>query len=65
MDYMNCDKCGSEFIVSNAMSASLRCPDCNRWVELEPAQNYSSRYHSKGYVDQYVDFDMDNYGYAE
>lgn len=65
MDYMCCDKCGSEFVVKDSMSSTLRCPDCGGWVDLEPAPVYSSRYYDKGYVDEYVDFDMDNYGYND
>lgn len=64
MNFMYCDKCGSEFIIKDAMSSSVRCPDCSMWVDTEPAENYSSRHYGKGYVDEYVDFDMDNYGYA-
>lgn len=65
MDYMCCDKCGSEFIVRDAVATSLRCPDCAHWVDLEPVSAYSSRYYDKGYSDEYVDFDMDNYGYDD
>lgn len=65
MDFMHCDKCGSEFIIQDASSSSVRCPDCSMWVELEPVSSYSASYYGKGYVDQYVDFDMDNYGYND
>lgn len=64
-NYTSCDKCGSEFIIKDALSTSLRCPDCSTWVELEPALVYSSSYYNKGYVDSYVDYDMDNYGYND
>lgn len=65
MDYMCCDKCGSEFIIKDAVSTSLKCPDCSQWVDLEPISAYSSSYYGKGYSDEYVDFDMDNYGYDD
>lgn len=65
MDYMCCDKCGTEFVVKNTISTTLKCPDCSQWVDLDPVPAYSSRYYSKGYTDSYVDFDMDNYGYAD
>jgi uncharacterized Zn ribbon protein len=65
MDFMCCDKCGSEFIIKDSTSTSLRCPDCSQWVDLEPVLAYSSRYIDKGYVDEYIDFDMDNYGYND
>ncbi len=51
MNFMHCDKCGSEFIIKDAMSSSVRCPDCSMWVDTEPAENYSSRHYGKGYVD--------------
>lgn len=65
MNYMNCDKCGSEFIINESTSTTVRCPDCSQWVETDTAPVYSSRYYDKGYVDSYVDFDMDNYGYND
>jgi len=65
MDYMCCDKCGSEFIIKDAVSTSVKCPECAEWIDLEPISVYSSRYYGKGYSDEYVDFDMDNYGYND
>jgi uncharacterized Zn finger protein len=65
MDYMCCDKCGSEFVLKESLSTSVRCPDCSQWVDVEPIDNYSSRYYGKSYADSYVDFDMDNYGFAD
>ena len=64
-NYTSCDKCGSEFIIKDLLSTTLRCPDCSRWVELEPTLAYSSSYYDKGYVDTYVNYDMDNYGYND
>lgn len=65
MNYMCCDKCGSEFLIKDSISTTLQCPDCTQWVELELVSTNSSRYYNVGYVDQYVDFDMDNYGYND
>ena len=65
MEYTSCDKCGTEFTTENSSALTLRCPDCNQWVDLDPTPVYSSRYVDKGYVDEYVDFDMDNYGYDD
>ena len=65
MDYMCCEKCGSEFVLKEAYSSSVRCPDCANWVDLEPVSAYSSTYYDKGYSDEYIDFDMDNYGYND
>lgn len=65
MDYMCCDKCGSEFTIKDALSTTLKCPDCFEWVELEPIDAYSSRYYGKSYADNYIDFDADNYGLSE
>lgn len=31
--YVDCPKCGSEFVVSDdIVSSTLRCPDCLQWV---------------------------------
>ena len=65
MDYMCCDKCGTEFVIKDSLSSTVRCPDCSQWVDLEPVDAYSSRYYGKDYADSYVDFDMDNYGYND
>lgn len=51
--------------MNESTSTTVRCPDCAQWVDIEPTPVYSSRYYDKGYVDQYVDFDMDNYGYND
>jgi hypothetical protein len=65
MDYANCDKCGTEFVIKNALSSSVRCPDCSQWVDLIPQDNYASSYVSSSYADNYVDYDADNYGFMD
>ena len=65
MDYASCDGCGTEFVIKNALSASVRCPDCSQWVDLEPQDNYASSYISGSYADNYVDYDADNYGFMD
>lgn len=62
---MCCDMCSSEFVVQDVLSTSVRCPDCNSWVAIDEAPVYASSSYSKGYVDTYVDFDMDNYAYED
>lgn len=49
--YIDCPKCGSEFIVSDDISGSaLRCPDCLQWID--------------DHYDLYGDLSMEISGYA-
>lgn len=56
--FVDCPCCGSEFVVSEEISASrLRCPDCLQWVD-----SFSEGYSAKDYVSSYAS-SYDDYNY--
>lgn len=59
--YVDCPKCGSEFVVSDdIVSSSLRCPDCLQWVNSMDDFVGVSSYASYG---DYGDSVFDDYGF--
>lgn len=62
--YVDCPKCGSEFVVSEDIAhTSLRCPDCLNWVNsmedlMEPQYSYTASY---GYGESVYE----NYGFQK
>ena len=61
--YMDCPKCGSEFIVSDAELATVRrCPDCLQWLDADDYM-YAKSYYGQDKESYYDDYDMDNYAY--
>jgi predicted Zn finger-like uncharacterized protein len=65
--FMDCPKCGTEFVVKDDQVASvLRCPDCLQWLESEmDASSYAKAYYGSTIQDdhRYEDYDSENYGY--
>lgn len=60
--FVDCPCCGSEFVVSEELSASrMRCPDCLQWVNS--FDEYSPKYAMSAYASSYDD-DY-NYTYDE
>lgn len=58
--FVDCPKCGSEFIIDeNILSSTLRCPDCLQWIDslYSDDRAYVSSYSSRG-----ADL-FDEYGY--
>ena len=56
--FVDCAKCGSEFVVDEAISGSrLRCPDCLQWIGAEDFDhNYAYSYSANSYsYSQYDD----------
>lgn len=60
--FIDCPKCGSEFIVDESiMSSNLRCPDCLQWINTlyeDDDKAFVSSY-SSSYTDRYSDYDYE------
>jgi hypothetical protein len=62
--YVDCPKCGSEFVVSEDMMAgNLRCPDCLQWVDAM-GDFFEAKAAYAGYSG-YGESEYDDYGYQE
>ena len=61
--FIDCPKCGSEFIVNdNELSTVRRCPDCLQWLDADDTSAlYAKSYY--GQTSSYDDYDSDNYAY--
>lgn len=61
--FVDCPKCGSEFIVNDAELATVRrCPDCLQWLESDDHM-YAKSYYGNNNDSYYDDYDVDNYAY--
>jgi transcription initiation factor IIE alpha subunit len=65
MDYICCDHCATEFVLKDSVSTTVRCPDCNQWIELYQESNYATSSFGVSSAYGYDDYDVDNYGYAD
>lgn len=63
MNYICCDHCATEFVVKDTISTSLRCPDCNQWIDAIEEPKYVTASYGSSYA--YDNYDMDNYGYDD
>lgn len=64
--FMDCSKCGTEFIVREDQVAIMRCPDCLQWLDNDmDGLGFAKSYYgsSRQLMDSYDDYDSENYGY--
>jgi predicted Zn finger-like uncharacterized protein len=55
--FMDCSKCGTEFIVKDEEIAVMRCPDCLQWIDtgMDGAQYVKAYYGNSKQLDDYDD----------